>query len=260
MGTENAFEHETLLFIEVLKSAHDKISKINSHHDVAPLKTRILSNLKKEVNNLSILIGVTPDATYAMHESKVSPTPLTKMFGKDLQSGSVVTKDNIKSIVESSDVISKKDLQIQADELYNRFLLLTPDDIMGSISSDIIELIAVKAGFKEEEVPDTINAEFVTSLIERIKENATPKYTTREEQEIEELTISRDQLYDNFNTIEPDKILDSYPEIVIRAVAKKAGLPVTESNPKKIDIKYLEQIKAAITQVANIDKLGNTSK
>ena len=64
--------------------------------------------------------------------------------------------------------------------------------------------------------------------------------------DVEELKALVDNLELLFLKIESDEILDEHPDLVIRGVAKRAGLPVTEDNPKKLSVKYIDEIKATI--------------
>lgn len=75
---------------------------------------------------------------------------------------------------------------------------------------------------------------------------------TPQQIQAEELQAEVDQLWENLKTLETDKILDSYSELAIRGCGKKAGLPVTESSPKKVDAKFIGQILEAIAQQEKI--------
>lgn len=75
-------------------------------------------------------------------------------------------------------------------------------------------------------------------------------------QAISELQESANKLYPEFNGLENTAILDSYSDLEIRAVAIKAGLPFTETSPKKVTAKTIDQIKAAITKKAEMDAIG----
>lgn len=77
---------------------------------------------------------------------------------------------------------------------------------------------------------------------------------TAEENAAEELKAAVDQLEPFFMEIENDKLIDEQPDLVLRGIAKRAGLPVTEDNPKKVDAKYVASIKAAIKKA---DELKN---
>lgn len=75
-----------------------------------------------------------------------------------------------------------------------------------------------------------------------------PFHQTVEDVELAELRLKADELYPKFLSASSDHLLDSVSDIEIRAVAKKAGLPVTETNPDRITTAYIDQIKTAIQQ------------
>jgi hypothetical protein len=87
---------------------------------------------------------------------------------------------------------------------------------------------------------------------------ATPvKIDTPDEVAAKELKLKVDQLYPEFANIETDAILDTYAEIEIRGVAKRAGLPVTETHPSKIDADFVNQVKEAIRKKAELEAGAN---
>lgn len=67
-----------------------------------------------------------------------------------------------------------------------------------------------------------------------------------DENEAVEIKKQVDELEPLFLEIESDKLVDEHSDIVLRGIAKRAGLPVTEENPKTITVKYINQIKEAI--------------
>jgi hypothetical protein len=75
-----------------------------------------------------------------------------------------------------------------------------------------------------------------------------PFQQTPEDVELAELRLKADELYPRFLVTPSDNLLDSVSDIEIRAVAKRAGLPVTETNPQRITVAYIDQIKKAIQQ------------
>jgi hypothetical protein len=83
---------------------------------------------------------------------------------------------------------------------------------------------------------------------EKAKPKLPEKVKSADEIAAEELKEKVDALEPLFTKIESDKILDEHSELVIRGIAKRAGLPVTEDNPKKIDVKYVDEIKKALTE------------
>lgn len=73
-----------------------------------------------------------------------------------------------------------------------------------------------------------------------VKKVADAKPTTDEEKELEgflELAM------DDFKVLEPEELMDSYNELVLRALAKKVGLNVTATEPAIIDVAFVENMK-----------------
>lgn len=75
-----------------------------------------------------------------------------------------------------------------------------------------------------------------------------------EASEFKEKTLG---LYSTFTDIENEAILDQFEDMVIRGVGKLAGLPVTENHPKKINVKFIDEIKDAIKKKSELE---NASK
>lgn len=78
--------------------------------------------------------------------------------------------------------------------------------------------------------------------------------------EAEELQKEVNAVYEGFTERENDDILDSIPELVIRGVAKKAGLQVTQTEPEKINSAFVNQIKEAIIEKAKTETLLDDPK
>lgn len=72
------------------------------------------------------------------------------------------------------------------------------------------------------------------------------KIKTADQLAAEELTRQVDELLPNFLTIESSTLLDEQPDMVLRGIAKRAGLPVTEEEPEKMSVKYIDEIKTAL--------------
>lgn len=79
---------------------------------------------------------------------------------------------------------------------------------------------------------------------------------TAKEIEAQDLRAKVDDLYPIFTQIDSDQLLDSHDEIVVRAIAKRAGMTISEKSPKKIDTRYIDKIKAAIKTKAEKDRAG----
>ncbi len=79
------------------------------------------------------------------------------------------------------------------------------------------------------------------------EEQATPQESTPVktpmELEAQKLQEEVDLIYPDFINRQTDELLDTLTDMQLRAVAKKAGLPVTETNPDRIDNAYIDQIK-----------------
>lgn len=76
----------------------------------------------------------------------------------------------------------------------------------------------------------------------------------------EELSDRINEIYPVFNTLANEEIIDSHDEYVIRGIAIKAGLPVTENFPEKINSQFIDEVKAAITTKADLDRLHTLAK
>jgi hypothetical protein len=96
---------------------------------------------------------------------------------------------------------------------------------------------------------------------EKVVEDLTPKENklavaasvkTADEIAAEELKAAVDQLEPLFMEIDNAKLVDEQADLVLRGIAKRAGLPVSEDNPKKIDTKYIATIKEAIKKKAEL--------
>lgn len=75
-----------------------------------------------------------------------------------------------------------------------------------------------------------------------------------------ELQEGVDEYYDKFLDIETDQILDTLEDMVIRGIGKTAGLPVTDVSPKRVDSKFVNRIKDAITKLNNDMQEQETKK
>ena len=72
----------------------------------------------------------------------------------------------------------------------------------------------------------------------------------------EELKATIERLLPEFPGLENEAILDTYSDLEIRGIAKKVGLPVTETNPAKIDSKFIDTVKAAIKKNEDLANKG----
>lgn len=187
---QHAFEKETKQIIDVLRNAHADIEAINNP-EIAPLKARIMSDLRRHENSLCLQLG----EEIRLQEQDVivqkkSAGPITRLFGKEIKP---ISRNDKPAIDETKPITPTPAIEIK----------------------------------------------------------------TTQEIQVNELRIQRDEVYNRFIVTPTDDLLDSLDEMIIRAVAKRAGLPVTETNPKKITAKYVEQIKAAIQKNMDIAAKGS---
>lgn len=77
-------------------------------------------------------------------------------------------------------------------------------------------------------------------------ETPKPIITASREIEKEELKQKVEDIYTQFYSTPTDQLWDTLSDIEVRAVAKKAGLPVTDSTPKRITPEFINTIKGAI--------------
>lgn len=87
-----------------------------------------------------------------------------------------------------------------------------------------------------------------TQLLSDKPEQANLAVQSAEEVEAAEFKQKTLDVYAQFGDMTDEAILDQLEEMVIRGVGKLAGLPVTEDTPKKVDMKFIQQIKDAIKQ------------
>jgi hypothetical protein len=80
---------------------------------------------------------------------------------------------------------------------------------------------------------------------------------TAKEVEANEIREKANDLMLQFVDIEPEALLDQYEEIVIRAVGKLAGLPVTDLHPKNVNAQFIAEIKDAILLKNKVDEEVN---
>lgn len=96
--------------------------------------------------------------------------------------------------------------------------------------------------------------------MDNIQDEHNSRTETQTDIEFLEIEKKRDDLYDSFLEMETDKIKDDQPELIIRGVAKKAGIPVTNTLPEKITTEFIDQVKDAIKKKKQIDDIANAKK
>lgn len=259
----NPFEKEASAVLDILKVAYDQIKAINFHQDAIWLKQKAMMDIKRNISSLSIQLGIEidvdgDDVIGAPREDHSKP--IVKIMGR------VIGEDKATAQLPSitnSEAISEIETGERAKELYARFTGLTVEDILNTIPVKDIYAVADIAGVDYDVIPEVATAEFIESIIKAIQESGIDKTevntgdtaatTTSANPELDELKRKRDELYKIFAETETDQLIDKYPDIEVRAVAKKAGLPVTETNPAKISVKFINQIKDAIKKQKELD-------
>lgn len=251
----NAFPEENKKMLEVLQTAHDDIDGAITNPQYMGVKHKVLSDLRRHITSISLQLGVPiKDGSAKTGTHK----PLGKLFGKQI-SEIITTKPTVTSPTK----IEQTELGQKVAELYSRFVITPTDDILDNIPEIEIRGVAIKAGLPFTETnPAKVTADHVEQIKKAIQlkgskaPDTTGAVNTVLSPEQQELNDKVQVLYPMFKDIANKDILDTYSDIEIRGVAKKAGLPVTENSPKKIDGNFLNVIKEAIVKKAKLDAAG----
>lgn len=182
----DSLQEQSLLVADALKNAIETINGIPTRQDFHMVKTRVVTGLQRQVNELVTQSGGNSEAR--THDYSA---PLTSVLGIAIPS-KVVPADAGLDPNKGNTMIPPAGK------------VLTPEDI----AADEIRAVV-------------------------------------------------DQLYPEFLNIDTASIVDKHSDIEIRAVAKRAGIPVTEKSPKHANAKFVEQIKAAIIKKNEIEAAGN---
>ena len=241
------FKEEKETMLGILQSAHDDIEAGILSVGAAQVKNNILRDLKKHINILSTHLKIDINNKHSLTGEKPERTPVTSIFGKKL-----VFKADSKAVAKSSNRIVEIETKQQSEELKNRFVLMSTEDILNNLDDEQIMGVASLVGIlrdKDEKLPD-----FVDKIREAVKASI-----AKSPMEIaaEELKAEAEKLYPHFVGMEVSAILDSYSEPVIKFVAKMVNIPVGENLPKKVDAKFIATIKEAITRKADLEAKGN---
>ncbi len=91
----------------------------------------------------------------------------------------------------------------------------------------------------------------------QIEEKPSPVLPEKSRKELEAETIKEiaDEVEKTFMERESHEIVDAVDDIVVRVIAKRAGIQVTETDPEKITIDFVEEIKAAKRLNASLGEL-----
>jgi len=135
------------------------------------------------------------------------------------------------------------------------------------------EFLDFQLGIESNERSKIANPERVTSFlgtkieakkpidVEGEEEENTPaapaKVVNLLQQEAMELKAKLPALIEAFLAEDTDLIVDNFADIEVRAIAKEAGLPVTEHEPDKIDAAFIEVVKKAWAEKKSIAEAVN---
>lgn len=256
----HAFIIETNQILTHLQEAYTKILAVNNP-DMAWLKNKILQDLKKNITALQLQLGVDPVATPIPN---THTGPLKKILGKDIvpYAGRPRPADVNKPFQQTPADVELAELRLKADELYPRFLGVSSDDLLDSVSDIEIRAVAKRAGLPvTETTPDRITTEYIDQIKAAIREQNNFKEVDEDFKSIDpsltDISVRTDDtFFTEFSTLDNKEILEVYTDPQIREVAKRAGLPVTEKTPAKIDKKFLDQIKGAIKKQAELNSIA----
>ena len=75
----------------------------------------------------------------------------------------------------------------------------------------------------------------------------TKEVVTPSETEVSELQQFTDSAWKEFLTLPASELKERYGDLVIRAVAVKAGMDVTPTSPEKVNVAFINEVKKAVT-------------
>lgn len=247
------FQAEISEILNTLTEAHAKIEAVHNQ-EILLVRNKILQNLKREIDILKLQLGIEPDLNLPPIVNPHSG-PLKKMFGKDITTnGTRPTADVNKPFHQTVEDVELAELRLKADELYPKFLSASSDHLLDSVSDIEIRAVAKRAGLP---VTETNPARITTDYIDQIKEAIRQQNSANVDDSLAEwIDTPGKDLYDLFLTTDNKDIIETYTDPQIREVARKAGLPVTDKSPAKIDGKFLNQIKNAIKKQSELNALA----
>lgn len=254
--------------VDVLKSAYSSIDKIITDPNIRFLKSKLLGAIQREANALAMQIGVSAISTE--EQTGVAHKPLKTFFGRPITSGvkGSYARSEKQEVVKTltADEIASAELKAAAEILYPQFSSIESDTIVDTYSDIEIRAVAKMADLPVTETnPKVINVEYVDKIKEAIAQKNLPEIndngnvgevitaainTTDEDVKLSELRQTAQKLFEAIPTMEPKDVIESYADLEIRAVAKMAGITVTEDSPKNITAAFINSIKKAIAKNA----------
>lgn len=261
----NPFRNESLIMADALKEAREKIEAVDND-ELSTLKARIMGSLKRDETALRF----NAEEDMPSEKSK-EPEPLRSMFGKKISEYGQQVRDVNKPIITGPTDAEKSELRAKVDEVYLRFADADPTVLLDTLDELIIRGVAKKAGMLvTENDPARITLQFVEKIVAEVKaklgsdaaqsaaaepnqDNALKELRSEADLFVEQV----DALYEIFPTLTPAELFDSYGDLLIRGVAKKAGMDVTEDRPAELNSNFIGAVKKAIKRKAEIEKAGN---
>lgn len=223
--------------------------------------------------------------------------PLRSIMGVSIDKIKRPERDPSRPYSRDVSEIEQKELAAKVEDAFLKFVTMEPDHVLDSMDELTIRGVAKKAGLPVTETkPNVINVAFVEKVKAAISANdtaldETPDADTNANQgatqdenqnpdadakdtedespseeinepaaplsEDDQILANIDKLHSIFLGLRPKDVLESYPDIEIRGVARKAGLPVTETKPKKLTHQYVTSIQNQIRKNNEIKDLGN---
>ena len=246
------FQNEYAFIIAILDQAHDDINAGVINPECFHKKNSILKVLNREKNILKTLIGVEVDGSVQHDVEAIGSEPIVKMFGKIVGKADTTKK----AIISNSNEIEEIEAKTQAEDLYGKITGMEVMDILNSFTEETVYAVGNVAGITRNK--GELYPQFVERLKKTIGKQIQPSLLSDKSPEqlaAEEMKAQAALLYPNFVAMENASILDSYDEYVIKFVAKMAGMVVSETIPKKVDVKYINLVKEAITKKQQLENL-----
>lgn len=155
--------------------------------------------------------------------------------------------EQIKKAIKKIAVL-REELKTDLAEIPN--LVIRADHTLETLSNGLLHIIG--------ESPTNQSSTFTPTPITHVlgddvtqQEKVDLKAITPTNADKEALKKQATEAYDTFLDRDSNVILESVDDLIIRAVAKKAGMDVTSTNPEKITVEFIESIKEAISNTIN---------
>lgn len=245
--SQTPFKAEKEIMLSILQAACDDIEAGIINPQAFQIKNNVLRDLKKHINIISTHLDIDIHNKHKVIIEPVKSAPVTSLFGKKL-----VFKDKPSNSIKTTEKIVEIETEKQSEELKNRFVVMSIEDILNTFDDVQIEGVANLMDV-ERDKDDSIY-QFIDKIKAKIKVSI---QKTPMEIAADELKAEAAVLYPLFVDMEVATILDSYSEPVIKFVAKMVNIPVGDNLPKKVNAQFITTIKEAITRKADLEAKGN---